>query len=233
MKYSWTKLYSNQNRVFVHFFLDVKNIFIHVKRVKNEHLKYIIRFYYVKIFVKFFKGEFTIGTLDALYVASLNCHWDCLKYKVLTVLTHIYCDELALAFLSHQKRTMWGRGSAHWSWTFYSIPKIRYISTKIERQLNKILITLYSLTKGPSKIAWNMYTWYVYVLADSKFLKNFLYQGGVKSTVSWVFEDLKLKISEGYDQFWSKPSEILNLRSSTTPETVAFTPPWYQTWWNP
>ena len=52
---------------------------------------------------------------------------------------------------------MWGRGSAHWSWTFYSIPKIRYISTKIERQLNKILFTLYSLTKGPSKIAWNMY----------------------------------------------------------------------------
>ena len=41
---------------------------------------------------------------------------------------------------------------------------------------------------------------------------------------SGVFEDLKFKISEGYDQFWSEPSEI-NLRSSTTPETVAFTPP--------
>ena len=36
-------------------------------------------------------------------------------------------------------------------------------------------------------------------LADSGFLKNFLYQGGVKSTVSWVFEDLKFKISEGSD----------------------------------
>ena len=24
--------------------------------------------------------------------------------------------------------------------------------------------------------------------------------GGVKSTVSWVFEDIKFKISEGYDQ---------------------------------
>ena len=67
----------------------------------------------------------------------------------------------------------------------------------------------------------------------------------MKSTVSWVFEDLKFKISEGYDQNWcfpdsaqsanwaesgnhqfgSEPSEILNLRSSTTPETVAFTPP--------
>ena len=29
----------------------------------------------------------------------------------------------------------------------------------------------------------------------------------------------------GKHQFWSEPSEILNLRSSTTPETVAFTPP--------
>ena len=32
----------------------------------------------------------------------------------------------------------------------------------------------------------------VCILADSGFFKNFLYQGGVKSTVSWVFEDLKL-----------------------------------------
>ena len=65
----------------------------------------------------------------------------------------------------------------------------------------------------------------VHTLANSGFLKNFLYQGGVRSTVFWVFEDLKFKISEGYNQFWSKPSEILNSRSSTTPETVAFTPP--------
>ena len=42
-------------------------------------------------------------------------------------------------------------------------------------------------------------------LADSGFLKNFLYQGGVKSTVSLVFEDLKFKISEGYDQNWCFP----------------------------
>jgi hypothetical protein len=47
----------------------------------------------------------------------------------------------------------------------------------------------------------------------------------MKFTVFWVFEDLKFKISEGYDQNWSEPSEILNLRSSTTPETAAFTPP--------
>ena len=39
----------------------------------------------------------------------------------------------------------------------------------------------------------------------SRFLKNFLYQGGVKSTVFWVFEDLKFKISEGYDQNWCFP----------------------------
>ena len=42
-------------------------------------------------------------------------------------------------------------------------------------------------------------------LADSGFLKNFLYQVCVKSTVSCVFEDLKFKISEGYDQNWCFP----------------------------
>ena len=56
-------------------------------------------------------------------------------------------------------------------------------------------------------------------LADSGFFKNFLHQDGIKSTVSWVFKDLKLKISEGYNQNWSEPSEILNLRSLTTPKT--------------
>ena len=43
------------------------------------------------------------------------------------------------------------------------------------------------------------------ILADSGFFKNFLYQGGVTSTVSWVFEDLKFKIPEGYDQYWCFP----------------------------
>ena len=41
-----------------------------------------------------------------------------------------------------------------------------------------------------------------YTLANSGFFKNFLHQGCVKSTVSWVFEDLKFKISEGCDQNW-------------------------------
>ena len=45
----------------------------------------------------------------------------------------------------------------------------------------------------------------VCTLADSGFFQNFLYQGGVKSTVSWVFEDLKFKISDGYDQNWCFP----------------------------
>ena len=31
------------------------------------------------------------------------------------------------------------------------------------------------------------------------------YQGGVKATVSGVFEDLKFKISEGSDQNWCFP----------------------------
>ena len=59
--------------------------------------------------------------------------------------------------------------------------------------------------------------------------------GGVKSTVSGVFEDLKF--TEGYKQtetanradtgklqFWSQPSEILKLKSSNTNETLGHTP---------
>ena len=42
-------------------------------------------------------------------------------------------------------------------------------------------------------------------LADSGFFQIFLYQGGVKASVSWVFEDLKFKISEGSDQNWCFP----------------------------
>ena len=40
----------------------------------------------------------------------------------------------------------------------------------------------------------------VCTLADSGFFKNFLYQGGVKFTVSRVFEHLKFRISEGSDK---------------------------------
>ena len=47
------------------------------------------------------------------------------------------------------------------------------------------------------------------ILADSGFFKNFLYQGGVKSTVSMVFEDLMFKISEGLDQNWCFPGSAL------------------------
>ena len=46
---------------------------------------------------------------------------------------------------------------------------------------------------------------FAYRLADSGFFKDFQYQGGVKSTVFLVFEDLKFKISEGYDQNWCFP----------------------------
>ena len=36
----------------------------------------------------------------------------------------------------------------------------------------------------------------MYLVADSGFFKNLLYQGGVRSTVSWVFEDLTFKIPD-------------------------------------
>ena len=38
------------------------------------------------------------------------------------------------------------------------------------------------------------------------------------------------RAESGQFQFWSEPSEILNLRSSNNPETVAFTKPLYKTW---
>ena len=50
-----------------------------------------------------------------------------------------------------------------------------------------------------------LYCIYASAVADSGFFLNFLYQGGVKSTVFWVFEDLKFKILEGYDQNWWFP----------------------------
>ena len=44
------------------------------------------------------------------------------------------------------------------------------------------------------------------------FLKNFLYQGGVKSTVSWVFEDLKFqKATTKIGVFLTLPSELSQL----------------------
>ena len=57
---------------------------------------------------------------------------------------------------------------------------------------------------------------------------DFQYQGGMKSTISWVLEGLKFKISEGYKQWQrqenfnfgpTQPSEILNLKSSNTNKT--------------
>ena len=54
----------------------------------------------------------------------------------------------------------------------------------------------------------------------------------MKATISGVFEDLKFKIAETANRadsgqliFWSEPSEIFNVRSSSTPETVDFTHP--------
>ena len=54
---------------------------------------------------------------------------------------------------------------------------------------------------------------YVCKLDDSGFFKNFLYQGGVKSIVSWVFKDLKFKISEGTPiwvlAYWNSKLKVL------------------------
>ena len=78
------------------------------------------------------------------------------------------------------------------------------------------------------------------VLEDLKFKvsersdQNWCFPDSVQLAVSAKLRQLTgcLSLAEtanwaqsGKHQFWSEPSEILNLRSSTTPETVAFTPP--------
>ena len=51
----------------------------------------------------------------------------------------------------------------------------------------------------------------------------------MKAAVFGAFEDLKAETANRADsgqlQFWSEPFEILNVRFSCTPETVAFTIP--------
>ena len=49
-----------------------------------------------------------------------------------------------------------------------------------------------------------------------------MYQGILKATVS---AETANRAESGQPQFWSEPSEILNLGSSNTPKTVAFTIP--------
>ena len=79
---------------------------------------------------------------------------------------------------------------------------LSYILTRKELEKNKRNLFELFFCKGKY---YNYIHTYVYSVADSGIFKNFLYQGGVKSTVSWVFEDLKFKISEGYDQNWCFP----------------------------
>ena len=62
----------------------------------------------------------------------------------------------------------------------------------------------------------------------------------IKLKLSWVcpvgclsLADPANRADSGQLQFWSEPSEILDVRFSSTVETVALTIPWYQTWWNP
>ena len=48
----------------------------------------------------------------------------------------------------------------------------------------------------------------------------------VLSLPCWLSQQTANMADSGKLQFWSEPSEILNLRSSNTPETVAFTIPY-------
>ena len=56
------------------------------------------------------------------------------------------------------------------------------------------------LDKDLIEYCWPFLTQHHCTIADSGFFLDSSYQGGVKSAVSRVFEDLKFKISEGYKQ---------------------------------
>ena len=75
-----------------------------------------------------------------------------------------------------------------------------------KKWLNKLLLDFAKyLCSGSNHVSFRFQLQEDTTLADSGFFKTFLYQGGMKATVSWVFEDLKFKISEGYDQNWCFP----------------------------
>ena len=127
------------------------------------------------------------------------------------------------------------------------------LSGKKDLSLPMKFIVFTIISAGP----WlNFYLWllpkchrqWIYRVGDSGDFGTSRYQGIVKATVSYMLQHLKFKISEGLDQnwscpetanraesgqlqFWSEPSEILNLRSSNTPETVVFNIPWYLEVW--
>ena len=54
-----------------------------------------------------------------------------------------------------------------------------------------------------------VFTIYINTVVHFGTWKKVWYQGGVKATVSGVYEDLKFKISEGSDQKWSCPDSAL------------------------
>ena len=90
-----------------------------------------------------------------------------------------------------------------------------------------------------------IYIRWLRIFLDFKVLCSLQFLGYLR-TLSLKFQKARTKIEvvlslaetanradSGQLQFWSEPSEILNVRSPSTPETVALTIPWYQTWWNP
>ena len=65
----------------------------------------------------------------------------------------------------------------------------------------------------------------IYLLGCVTFFQTSRYQAILKATVFGVLAETANRSESGQLQFWSDPFEILNLRSSNTPETVAFNIP--------
>ena len=76
----------------------------------------------------------------------------------------------------------------------------------------------HNLRKGKNKRC-------LHTLGDSGDFQTSRYQGIEKATVCRVLAETANWADSGQLQFWSEPTEILNIRSSSTPENVAFTIP--------
>ena len=64
-----------------------------------------------------------------------------------------------------------------------------YVSHRVGLQRSRCVAFMQLITLAMKFI----HSTYMYNLADSGFFKNFLYQGGVRATVSGIVEDLKFK----------------------------------------
>ena len=113
-----------------------------------------------------------------------------------------------------------------WHMIYMVLGKKQLITIHPYTQGNLTRLPIMGFTKFSIKEAWSLQFWGCLRTLNLKFQKARTKIEVVLGLPCWLSQSGQL-------QFWFEPSEILNIRSWNTPETLAFTIPWYQTWWNP